>query len=392
MWFMTLDMASRFWAVPMTARAQLILAFICPLGHFQMKGMPFGLKNVILIYQQLLDNCLWGFVRLPPEEDRIVDTEMLEFLGISLEGSGAPVSQGTEPQGAVVSRTSTDTLFHQNWAALELMGPVLSRSSYIDDIIYEAPSWDDLCKTLNDLLYRLRLPKSELGVKICKYLEHAISSDGVQTSPKQARKKGVQAFLGSLNYCTKFIEYLPVLVATLSEIPDEHLRSGRELKEPKYAFNILKDRVVSVPLLQHPGPGRQNVIILHANPWAILLGQDCDGTILPVRLVGRVLQDAELRYHPAEKEVLELLRKIRVYTRYSVLPWLFKSKTVDGRCLKWAVNLSPWDLDLRRVENDEVGLTAILGAGINPRERLDEAAETLVPEKGSRIRQSGNAL
>ncbi|OWY91927.1 hypothetical protein PHMEG_00039269 [Phytophthora megakarya] len=79
-------------------------------------------------------------------------------------------------------------------------------------------------------------------------------------------------------------------------------------------------------------------------------------------------------------------KKIRVYTRYSVLAWLFKSKTVDGRCLKWAVNLSPWDLDIRRVENDEDGLAAILGAGITPRERLDEVAETLVPEKGSRIK------
>ncbi|OWY94174.1 hypothetical protein PHMEG_00036172, partial [Phytophthora megakarya] len=113
MWFMTLDMASGFWAVPMTARAQLISAFICPLGHFQWKRMPFGLKNAPLIYQQLLDNCLWGFVRLPPEEERLVDPEVLEFLGISPEDSDAPVSQGTEPRGAVVSRTSTDTVFHQ---------------------------------------------------------------------------------------------------------------------------------------------------------------------------------------------------------------------------------------------------------------------------------------
>ncbi|OWY91414.1 hypothetical protein PHMEG_00040015, partial [Phytophthora megakarya] len=162
---------------------------------------------------------------------------------------------------------------------------------------------------------------------------------------------------------------------------------------------ILKDQLVWTPLLQHPDPGRQYVIILHANPWAIsaVLGQDYDGTILPVRFVGRVLQDAELRYHPAEKEVLALLRvlntchtmitscsekKIRVYTRYSVLAWLFKSKTVDGS----ALNLSPWDLDIRRVENDEDGLAAILGAGITPRERLNEVAETLVPDKGSRIK------
>ncbi|OWZ12402.1 hypothetical protein PHMEG_00014444, partial [Phytophthora megakarya] len=191
----------RFWAVPMTARAQLISAFIYPLEHFQWKRMPFGLKNAPLIYQQLSDNCLWGFVRLPPEEERLVDPEVLEFLGISPEASDAP------------------------------MGHVLSRSSYIDDIIYGAPSWDDLCKTLNALLYRLRywnisvsLPKGEFGVKKCKYLGHEISSDAIRPSPKLAEKvlnlpflktqKGVQSFLGSLHYYAKFIEDLPVLAAT----------------------------------------------------------------------------------------------------------------------------------------------------------------------------------
>ncbi|OWZ00601.1 hypothetical protein PHMEG_00028167 [Phytophthora megakarya] len=122
-----------------------------------------------------------------------------------------------------------------------------------------------------------------------------------------------------------------------------------------------------------------------------------DGIILPVRFVGPVLQDAELRYHPTVKEVIALLRvlntchtmitsysekKFCVYTRYS----LFKSKTMDGRCLKWAVNLSPWDLDIWRVEIDEDGWAAILVAGITPRERLDEVAKTPVPEKGSRIK------
>ncbi|GMF51935.1 unnamed protein product [Phytophthora fragariaefolia] len=35
MWFMSLDMASDFWAVLMTELAKLISAFICPFGHFQ---------------------------------------------------------------------------------------------------------------------------------------------------------------------------------------------------------------------------------------------------------------------------------------------------------------------------------------------------------------------
>ncbi|OWZ12929.1 reverse transcriptase [Phytophthora megakarya] len=75
------------------------------------------------------------------------------------------------------------------------------------------------------------LPKSEFGVKKCKYLEHDISSDGIRTSQKLAEKvlnlplpktqNGVQSFHRSLNYYAKYIRDLPVLAATLCEAPDE---------------------------------------------------------------------------------------------------------------------------------------------------------------------------
>jgi hypothetical protein len=77
---MSLDMASGFWAVTMTERAKLISAFVCPFGHFQWVRMPFGLKNAPLIYQAVINNCLWGFVRLPPEEEKLVDPDVLDFL------------------------------------------------------------------------------------------------------------------------------------------------------------------------------------------------------------------------------------------------------------------------------------------------------------------------
>ncbi|GMG18330.1 unnamed protein product [Phytophthora fragariaefolia] len=80
MWFMSVDMPSGFWAVLMTERAKLVSAFICPFGHFQWIRMPFGLKNAPLIYQAVINNCLWGFVRLPPEEEALVDRDVLEFL------------------------------------------------------------------------------------------------------------------------------------------------------------------------------------------------------------------------------------------------------------------------------------------------------------------------
>ncbi|OWY93079.1 reverse transcriptase [Phytophthora megakarya] len=80
--FMSLDMANGFWVVKISERAKLISTLVCPFGHFQWACMPFGLNNAPLIYQSVTNNCLWGFVRLPPEEEAEVDQDVLDFLGL----------------------------------------------------------------------------------------------------------------------------------------------------------------------------------------------------------------------------------------------------------------------------------------------------------------------
>jgi hypothetical protein len=138
------------------------------------------------------------------------------------------------------------------------------------------------------------------------------------------------------------------------------------------------------------------VIIPHANRWAAfaVLGQEYDGVIQPVRFTGRVLNYSKVRYHIAEKEAIAVLRvlevirtlfeggQIKVFTRYSVLSWLLRSKSSDGRCIRWGIQFSHWDLEICKVQCDEDGLAAILGAGITPREHLDEVAESLIHAKG----------
>ncbi|OWY96315.1 hypothetical protein PHMEG_00033443 [Phytophthora megakarya] len=119
-----------------------------------------------------------------------------------------------------------------------------------------------------------------------------------------------------------------------------------------------------------------------------------DGVVQPVRFTGRVLSDAELKYHIAENEVLTVMRVLHVfknliegcpliiYTRHSVLKWVINSKTAEGRLVPWGVALSQYDLEIRKVSRDENGLAAIVGAGTTPREHLDEVAEVLIPAKG----------
>jgi hypothetical protein len=185
---------------------------------------------------------------------------------------------------------------------------------------------------LNALLFRLRywnisvsLPKSEFGKLSIPYLSHEISAEGIRAVPKTAKGvrelpfpstlKGVQSFLGSLNYYHKFMEDFPVVAAVLYELTDEQIKSERDLSRAKESFEILKRKFVSTPLLRHPDRSHPFVIIPHANRWAecAVLGQEYDGVIHPVRFTSRVLNESEIRYHIAEKEALAVMRVLDVF-------------------------------------------------------------------------------
>ncbi|GMF49586.1 unnamed protein product [Phytophthora fragariaefolia] len=338
-WFMSLDMVRGFRADTMTERAKLISAFVCPFGHFQWVRMPFGLKNAPLIDEAVINNCLWGFVRLPPEKEKPADPDLLEFLGLEINERWESDREKSGSKVPVLS--DVVTVSQRNFPAPPQMGPVLGRSSYIDDIAHGAPTWDQLCADLDALLFR-SVPKD--------FEQRLIIAMGVRKLPFPKTLKGGQSFLGSLNYYHKFIEDYPV-VAVLYELTDTQVRAGRDLPRANEAFESLIRKIVSTPLLRHPDRTKPYVTIPHANKWAAcaVLGQEFDGVIQSVKFTGRVQTGSEVRYHIAEKEVvaimivLEVLQTIvenchiMVYTGYSVLSWLMESKSANGRCMRWVL-------------------------------------------------------
>ncbi|OWY93921.1 LOW QUALITY PROTEIN: hypothetical protein PHMEG_00036502 [Phytophthora megakarya] len=265
------------------------------------------------------------------------------------------------------------TVFRRNIPAPSQMGPVLGKSSYIDDIAHGRRSGTNYvktwmrCYTDYDTGISLALPK------IVK---------GIEDLPFPSTYKGVQSFLGSLNYYNKFIEDLPVLY----ELDEERERAAQNLEAAKESFEILKRRVN--PLLRYPDRTKPFVIIPHANPWAacVVLVQEHEGLIHPLRK--KCSRSCGLRNLEDSGGFRPLIHGseflVVVYTRYSVLKWLLEFNTADGRHLKWGLELSRWTLEIHRSHKDEDGLATIFGYGITPwpREHLDEVAETLIPAKG----------
>ena len=125
MWFCSLDMASGFWVVEMTERTRMISAFITPSGLFEWLRMPFGLKNAPQIYQRLIDNALYGYLKIS-DDICMVAADTPDSKGMRT-GSQEPVDVFVDGE--------PDTS----------QGPsVLGRRSYIDDILIPAISWDSL--------------------------------------------------------------------------------------------------------------------------------------------------------------------------------------------------------------------------------------------------------
>jgi hypothetical protein len=275
LWYCSLDMASGFWVVSMTERARKISAFITPFGLFEWTRMPFGLKNAPQIYQRLIDNALYGHLRIRSDQD---SSELVD------------VYQSGEPE--------------------PIMKPsVLGRRSYIDDILVTADKWDTLCEKVESLLdacerwnLSISVVKSFWGMPKVDYLGHRVSAAVLEAHPKDLYSlanlpfpqtlRAMQSFLGSLNYYSRFIEDFAIYAAVLYELRESDFHEIRHREkagligpetrnnEPraeeddrwtlaKIAFTMLKAKIVSTPILKHFDPDRTPVIVVYASQWAV---------------------------------------------------------------------------------------------------------------------------
>ncbi|OWY94425.1 reverse transcriptase, partial [Phytophthora megakarya] len=194
LWYCSLDMASGFWVVPMTDRAREISAFITLFGLFEWSRMPFGLKNAPQIYQHLVDNALYGFLKIPRSGDAGTTTDVFQ-TGIA-----------DDPD-----RES-----------------VLGRRSYIDDIMIAAES----------------VTKGFWGMDKAGYLSHRVSIGGLEANPKDLKSlthlsfpgslRSMQSFLGSLNYYSRIIEDYAIdasVLYKLREVEFAELAKRSDLRE-----------------------------------------------------------------------------------------------------------------------------------------------------------------
>lgn len=143
----------------------------------------------------------------------------------------------------------------------------------------------------------------------------------------------MQAFLGAINYYSRFIQDIAVYGAVLYQLRKDDFLSEVNLAGARASFAMLQQQIAKIPLLRHFDSTADVHVIVFANKCAMssTLMKMHDDILHLIRFRGRILKDSEINYHPAVREVLAPLkllnvthtllagRAIHVYTRFTTI-------------------------------------------------------------------------
>ncbi|OWY98386.1 LOW QUALITY PROTEIN: hypothetical protein PHMEG_00030862, partial [Phytophthora megakarya] len=197
--------------------------------------------------------------------------------------------------------------------------PVFDRRSFVDDICFVSGTFDGCLSTLDRLLRRHE----------SVFLSHEVVPEGLRADAKKIKrvtefsfptsKKSMQSFLGALNGIELLQQIYPGRWGLCGcVLKEEDFEPGGDLSVARQGFARLQQKIGDAPILRHFDRQKEIHVTLFANEWALssTLMQEHEGIKHPVRFWGRVLKEAEMNYHPAEKEVLALLLLLKTcYTQ-----------------------------------------------------------------------------
>lgn len=314
-WFTTLDMATGYWQVPLSAGDREKTAFSTGKGLQQFKVMAMGLKNAGATFQRLMELMLAGL----------------------------------DAKRCLV---------------------------YLDDIIIFSKTEEEHIVTLRDVFERIRAAKLKLKPQKCRlakrevtFLGHRITQEGLLPDPNNIQKvlgwtrptseDEVKSFLGLCGYYSRFVPHYTELTKPLREakVVGDHLIWSREAEE---AFRRLKDALTSSPVLSLPTFGGTFVLYTDASDSAVgsVLTERRGDSEKVIAYDSKVLSKQQRRWPTYDKELWAIVHAVRRFNQYTVgaafevvtdhkpLAGVPKSINVErdgtGRRGRWAIELSSY--------------------------------------------------
>lgn len=275
-YFTTLDMTSGYYQIPIKEECKKYTAFITPEGLYEYNVMPFGLTNAPMVFQEMITQ----IIRRLDHRKNIV--------------------------------------------------------SYVDEVIIPSKTVEDGIQVLTEFLatvqeegLTLRPTKCSFMRKTVNFLGHIISSEGISPGeektkcikefPRPGNVSDVRRFLGITNFFRKFVHNYSHIAMPLTRLLKKDVQFSWQAEQEE-AFEVLKSKITSQPLLTLFDPGKEHEVHTDASAIGlsgILFQADGEGTVLrPVFYYSRRCSEAESQYTSHELEVLaivETVERFRIY-------------------------------------------------------------------------------
>jgi len=126
------------------------------------------------------------------------------------------------------------------------------------------------------------------------------------------------------------------------------------------AFQALKQKLMSQPILQYPDFSREFILTTDASNEGAgaVLSQGQIGKNLPIAYASRKVNKAERNYSTVEKELAAIVwgikyfrpylygRKFKMFSDHKPLTWIMSVKDPGSRLLRWLIHLQEYDYEI----------------------------------------------
>ena len=228
-----------------------------------------------------------------------------------------------------------------------------------------------LQRLMENKLY-VKAEKCEFSVSTVSFLGFIIEQGQLKPDPAKIKavmewpvpttRKLLQRFLGFANFYRRFIKNYSRLAAPLTQLTS--MKAFVWSLAAQAAFNILKEKFSSAPILVHPDPGLQFIVEVDASDSGMgaLLSQRSpdDHKLHPCAFFSRRLSPAEQNYDVGNQELLAVVLALQewrhwlegavqsfiVWTDHKNLTYLHSARRLNRRQARWALFLGRFNFTL----------------------------------------------
>ncbi|GJW46540.1 reverse transcriptase domain-containing protein [Tanacetum coccineum] len=184
--------------------------------------------------------------------------------------------------------------------------------------------------------------------------------DLIAKLPYPTNVKGVRSFLGHAGFYGSFIKDFSMISRPMTQLLLKDAKFDFS-KECKKAFNILKKKLTTTPIIISPDWNIPFELMCDASDFTVgaVLGQCIDGKFKPIYYASKTLNNAQEHYTTTEKELLAvvfafdkfrpylILSKTVVYIDHYALKYLFNKQDAKPRLIRWVLLLQRFNIEIK---------------------------------------------